>query len=138
MGKPPVGLNEKTFHECDSDLVILYPKQYKKYWSEYTDYKKIAHGDSKIKVAKIKLKRKKANLLVGKKIRLNYEIMPYEADVKAVKWKSSNKKVAVVNKKGLVKAKKAGRCTITVITKDGSKKATCKIIVKRKLKRNKK
>ena len=138
MGKPPVGLYADIFDECDLDLVVFYPKQYKKYWSEYTDYKTVAHSDLKIKVSKIKLNRKKASLRVGKKLRLKYEITPYEADLKTVRWKSSNKKVAVVTKKGLVKAKKAGRCTITVITKDGSKKATCKIIVKRKVKRNKK
>lgn len=48
---------------------------------------------------------------------------------KVVKFQSSNKKVAVVNKKGKVVAKKRGNATITVKMKSGCK-AKCKITVK--------
>ena len=41
---------------------------------------------------------------------------------------SSNTKVATVNAKGVVTAKKAGKATITA--KAGTKKTTCKIVVK--------
>ena len=44
-----------------------------------------------------------------------------------VKWKSSNKKVAVVSKSGKVKAKKKGYCTITA--KSGGKTYKCRIHV---------
>lgn len=47
---------------------------------------------------------------------------------KKVKWSSSNKKVATVSKKGLVRAKKKGKATITA--KYGKKKLKCKVIVK--------
>ena len=50
--------------------------------------------------------------------------------MKKVTFKTSNKKVATVSSKGVVKAKKKGKATITVITKDGKKKATCKVVVK--------
>ena len=46
------------------------------------------------------------------------------------RYSMKNKKVATVSSKGVVKAKKKGKATITVITKDGKKKATCKVVVK--------
>jgi len=49
---------------------------------------------------------------------------------KKVTWKSSNKKVATVSKKGKVKAKKTGKVTITAKVK--GKKLKCKIIVEKK------
>ena len=44
-------------------------------------------------------------------------------------WKSSNKKIATVSRKGVVRARKKGKCIITVITKNGKKKAKCVISV---------
>ena len=50
---------------------------------------------------------------------------------KAVTWKSSNKKVATVTSKGVVKGVKAGTATITATSKKSSRvKATCKVTVK--------
>lgn len=46
-----------------------------------------------------------------------------------LKWSSNKTSVASVNSKGKVTAKKAGTATITVKTKDGKYKATCKITV---------
>lgn len=48
-------------------------------------------------------------------------------DISNVKWKSSNTKVATIDKNGMVTAKKSGRCTITATW--GKKKATSKIRV---------
>ena len=44
-------------------------------------------------------------------------------------YKSSNKKVVTVSTKGLIKAKKAGKATITITAVKGSKKVTKKIAV---------
>ena len=84
---------------------------------------------------KIKLNASKATLATDQGILL--ELKGYSG---AVKWSSSNKKVATVNKNGLVKAKKKGSTVITA--KAGKKKYKCKITVKalkvKSLKLNKK
>ena len=86
-------------------------------------------------VTKVKLNKTKSTMTVGKKQTLKATVTPKKASSKAVVWKSSNKKVATVTSKGVVKAKKAGTVTITATAKDGSgKKATCKITVKNKVK----
>lgn len=79
--------------------------------------------------SKMKLNKKKVTLYVGKKVKLKVK----NKNIKGkIKWKSTNKKVAVVTKKGRVKAKKQGKATI--IAKVGKKKLKCKIVVKKKKK----
>ena len=83
-------------------------------------------------VTKVKLNKTKSTMTVGKKQTLKATVTPKKASSKAVVWKSSNKKVATVTSKGVVKAKKAGTVTITATAKDGSgKKASCKVTVKK-------
>ncbi|WP_215724909.1 Ig-like domain-containing protein, partial [Eubacterium ventriosum] len=74
-----------------------------------------------------RLSSKKIVLQVGKTKKLKVKNKP--AGVKVV-WKSSKKKVATVSKKGKVKAKKAGKTTITA--KVGKKKYKCRVIVRNK------
>ena len=76
---------------------------------------------------KTKLNKKKVTVYVGKNVKLKVKNKPAK---KKVKWKSTNKKVATVTKKGKVKAKKAGKTTI--IAKIGKKKYKCKVTVKKK------
>ena len=84
------------------------------------------------KAKKVKLNKKKITLTIGKTFKLKATVKPSSAN-KKVKWKSSNKKVAAVNSKGVVKAKKAGKATITCTLKKNPKiKATCKVTVKKK------
>ena len=81
-------------------------------------------------VKSIKLNKTSATLKKGKSLTLKATISPSSANNKAVTWSSSNKKVATVSSKGVVKAVGNGTATITVKAKDGSgKKATCKITV---------
>lgn len=71
--------------------------------------------------------------------RLNYKKFNFEAGYKdkikllyskgRIKWKSTNKKVATVNKKGIIKAKHKGKCII--YCKYKGKKYSAKIKVKR-------
>lgn len=76
--------------------------------------------------AKPKLNKSKVSIKIGQKYRL--KVKHYK---KKVKWSTSNKKIATV-KKGLVKAKKKGKCTITA--KAGRKKLKCKVTVKARAK----
>lgn len=85
-----------------------------------------------VKVKSISMKNKSATLTKGATLTLKYTIKPSNATNKKVTWSSSNKKVATVTNKGKVKGVKAGKATITVKTKDGGKKATCKVTVKNK------
>ncbi len=72
-------------------------------------------------------KKGTVKLTVGKTLTLTATVTPKLASQK-VTWTSSNKKVATVNSKGKVTAKKAGTVTITAKTANG-KKATVKIRV---------
>lgn len=66
----------------------------------------------------------------GSKKTLKVTIKPKNVTVKKLKWKSSNTKIATVNSKGKVTAKKSGIVKITAATIDGSKrKATCTVYV---------
>lgn len=59
----------------------------------------------------------------------NYSLKATNTTGKSLIYKSSDKKIATVSKKGLIKAVKAGTVFITVETKDGYYKATCKVKV---------
>ncbi len=79
---------------------------------------------AKVKVSKIKVVGSKTMKTSGKKKKqtLKVAITPVTADNQKVTWKSSNTKIATVNSKGKVTAKKKGKVTITATAKDGSKK----------------
>lgn len=73
--------------------------------------------------ATAKISKKSTSIVVGKTVQLKMKNTK-----KKVKWSSSNKKVATVSKKGLVKGKKVGKATITA--KVGKKAYKCKVTVK--------
>ena len=83
-----------------------------------------------VKVKLVKLNKKSASIKKGKTVTLKPTISPSNATNKSVTWKSSDKKIATVTNKGVVKGIKKGKATITVTTKDGKKTASCKVTVK--------
>lgn len=72
-------------------------------------------------------------MYVGQKSTFKYEIKPSNATDKGVSFKSSNKKIATVDSKGKVTAKKIGSCKIYITTDDGSYKDTVKVKVVKKV-----
>ena len=87
---------------------------------------------AKIKVSKIKISALSNKIAAGKKVKLTVAVAPANASNKAVKWTTSNKKVAVISKNGVVKVnKKAGgkSVVLTAIAADGGVRATYKITV---------
>ena len=79
------------------------------------------------KVSKIKWSAYRKTMYVGNAQRFAVKITPAKASKAKLGWKTSNKKIAKVTKKGVIKALKKGKCKITVKTSDGKKKV---IIVK--------
>lgn len=82
-------------------------------------------------VDKIKLNRKSKTLGVQETYTLKSTLVPKYAKTSKITWTSSDKKVASVNSKGKITAKKTGTATITVRTGNG-KTAECRITVKNK------
>ena len=82
-------------------------------------------------VTKVKANKTKATIYVGDKYTIKTTVSSKKASNKKLSYRSSNKKVAAVNSKGVVTAKKAGKAKITIKSTDGSnKKAVVTITVK--------
>ncbi len=75
---------------------------------------KIIVSDVRLKVSSIKMQKGTSTKLLGIKTK-------YPSSDRVASWKSSNKKVAAVNKNGKVTAKKKGTAKITVTMKSGAK-----------------
>lgn len=83
----------------------------------------------KVAVKKVTLSKKSVTVKKGKTYRLGISISPKNAAYRAVTLKTSNKKVATIDKNGNIKGVKKGKCVITATSKDGSLKSA-KITVK--------
>ena len=83
-----------------------------------------------IKVSSIKLNTKNHTMYSNQYVQLKATVLPNNAYNKSVTWKSSNSKIAIVDKNGKVKALKVGNAIITATSTDGSNvSAQCKIKV---------
>lgn len=67
-----------------------------------------------LKIGKKKVTKKTFTLAKGKKATLKVSVSPKKSK-KSVTFKSNNKKIATVSKKGVIKAKKKGTAKISVI-----------------------
>ena len=88
---------------------------------------------TEIKVKSVTVSPTKKSLSVGETLQLKYTVSPANASNKGVTFKTSKSSVAAVNPStGKVTAKKAGKATITVMSKENNNiKATCKVTVKK-------
>lgn len=80
-----------------------------------------------------RLNYRKVTLVQGKKKKLKVRNLKRR---RKVKWYSTKKSVATVNRKGVVKAKRKGKAYI--VAKVGKKKYRCRVIVKKKVSKKKK
>lgn len=90
----------------------------------------VSGGSSEAHAAKkVGLNKKSVTVQVGKRVTLKVKNKKKKAKVT---WKSKNKKIASVSKKGKVKGLKAGSTKIICTVKQGKKKTTlnCKVTVK--------
>lgn len=114
-------------------IVICYTKNKEHLkWPKASSYKIVFQEDKvvtppvvqqKVRVNKIKLTGISKKIAAGKKMTLKATVYPANASNKKVTWKSSNKKVATVNSKGVVTMKKKSggkKVKITAIAADGS------------------
>lgn len=114
------------------DRLRALPNNHNVTYTEKIVYKKIGSINSKKKKIK-RLKKliivpQKRKMIVGESMRLHLKKVPSNTAFKTVRWRSSNKKVATVSKKGVVKAKKAGQ--VTIAAQNPSTKKTAKVKLK--------
>jgi uncharacterized protein (TIGR02145 family)/uncharacterized repeat protein (TIGR02543 family) len=86
-------------------------------------------NEVKVPVSKVTLDKESTILPVNGTTKLTATVGPSDAKNKKVKWESSAPDFATVDKNGNVTAVAVGEATITVITVDGKKKATCAVTV---------
>ena len=89
---------------------------------------KITVQNNKVVTKKLTVDQKKVTLKKGEKFTINVTRTPITA-VEKIKFTSSNKKVATVDGKGKVTARKAGSAVIMAKSANG-KKVKVKIVVK--------
>ena len=77
------------------------------------------------KVESVILNKESLDLIVGDKERLTATITPSELQNDDITWATSNSKVAIVDQFGEVEARGQGTATITIMSSDGSKNASC-------------
>ncbi len=83
-----------------------------------------------IKVSKITVKAAKTRLFVNETTTASATVSPANASNKNVVWSSSDNKIAAVDAKGKITAKKAGTVKITATSADGSRaSASCSLTV---------
>lgn len=92
----------------------------------------------KVRIKSIKLSAPSKTLYVGGKAsereyRLKVgAVRPKKASYKKVRYTTSDKKIATVSQKGVVRARKAGKAVIKVLALDGSgKTAVCRVTVRK-------
>lgn len=83
-----------------------------------------------IKSTSVKLNKTSLSIKHGHTYDLVATISPANTSNKSLTWKSSDTKIVKVSSNGEITAVKPGTATITCITKDTGKKATCKVTVK--------
>ncbi len=86
--------------------------------------------DIPIEVQSISMDQTEMNIKVGETASLQYLILPENATVKNVRWKSSNEDAVTITSDGVITAIKPDEAEISAITLNKGYKAICKVTVK--------
>ena len=82
------------------------------------------------KINDIQINTQSVSITVGKNYKLSVQIYPGDAFNKQVIWSSSDERVATVDRKGVVTAKKAGKAVITVMSVENNEvENQCEVVV---------
>ena len=80
-------------------------------------------------VTAVKLSENKLEIEPKGDATLKYEIFPFNADIKSVKWSTSDETIATVDENGLITGIEEGEVIITVTTDDGPYTDDCLVTV---------
>lgn len=83
----------------------------------------------KASVTGVTISHKEIVLKRGEEWTLTAEVLPADASVRDVTWRTSDATKATVTQSGIVLAKSTGEVVISVVTADGYKTAECKVII---------
>lgn len=89
----------------------------------------VATASVYIPVTGVNLNKASTTILTGGTTQLTAAVLPSNATIKGVTWKSNNTGVATVSSTGLVTAKASGTALITVTTENGGFSDTCNVTV---------
>ena len=92
----------------------------------------VAEEDDTVFVTGVTLNEKQKEVTVGETFVLKATVSPEDATNKAVIWNIENSDIVEMDADGNVIAKAEGTTVITVTTKDGTKMASCTVVVKAK------
>ena len=65
------------------------------------------------------------------KVKLKFSASTDVVSNSAITWKSANTKIATVNQKGVITAKKKGKTTVCILDENGTILASCNVVVKK-------
>ena len=124
-------IGDRAFYGCYN--LIIYGKigSVAEKYAKENDIKFVDVDNSTVDVISVMLNYTSKILNSGSRFTLKVIVAPSNATNKAVKWTTSNSKIATVTSTGVVTAKAKGTAYIKATAVDGSKKyAQCKVTVK--------
>lgn len=83
-----------------------------------------------VHVESVSISSQTVELTVGDTFSLTATVLPSNADDRGISWKSDAPSVASVSQDGVVTAVAAGSATVSAVTNDGAKTASCRVTVK--------
>lgn len=87
-------------------------------YDSHIDYSIMCAFEEKVLADEVKITSQKTNFKVGNKYTLTAKISPENVSDKTIIWKSLDKKIATLDKNGVLKCKKAGEVIIRATSKE--------------------